>query len=49
MLLVMKHANRYAWGISRAQHLLAQNGNRPAEFHNGANFIKVTVYKPPER
>ncbi len=49
VLLVMKYANRFGRGISRAQHLLAQNGNRPAEFQIGANFIKVTVFKHPER
>ncbi len=49
VLLVMKYANRYGRGISRAQQLLAENGNRPAEFEIGSNYIKVTVFKHPER
>jgi ATP-dependent DNA helicase RecG len=49
VLMVMKYANRYGRGISKAQALLAENGNRPAEFEIGSNYIKVTVFKHPER
>lgn len=49
VLMVMKYANRYGRGISKAQALLAENGNRPAEFEIGSNHIKVTVFKHPER
>lgn len=48
-LMVMKYANRYGRGISKAQGLLAENGNRPAEFEIGSNYIKVAVFKHPER
>jgi ATP-dependent DNA helicase RecG len=49
VLMVMKYANRYGRGISKAQALLAENGNGPAEFEIGSNYIKVTVFKHPER
>lgn len=49
VLMVMKYANRYGRGISKAQALLAENGNRPAEFEIESNYIKVTVFKHPER
>ena len=49
VLMVMKYANRYGRGISKAQALLAENGNPPAQFELGASHIKVTVFKHPER
>jgi ATP-dependent DNA helicase RecG len=49
VLMVMNYANRFGRGISRAQQLLALNGNQPAQFELGANHVKVTVFKHPER
>ncbi len=49
VMMVMRYANRFGRGISKAQALLAENGNRPAEFEIEANHIKVTVFKHPER
>ncbi len=47
--MVMNYANRFGRGIARAQQLLALNGNRLAQFELGANHVKVTVFKHPER
>lgn len=49
VLMVMKYANRFGRGIARAQALLAENGNPPAQFDLGANYVNVTVFKHPER
>ncbi len=49
VLMVMNYANRFGRGIARAQTLLAENGNPPAQFELGENHVNVTVFKHPER
>ncbi len=49
VLMVMRYANRFGRGIARAQSLLKDNGNPPAEFAHGTGFFKATVFKHPER
>jgi predicted HTH transcriptional regulator len=37
--------NRFGYGVQRAQALLAQNGNPPAQFEFDAGTVSVRVYK----
>jgi hypothetical protein len=37
------YVNRYGYGIQRAQKLLADNGNPPAEFSLEAGSVLVTI------
>ncbi|MEI8573757.1 transcriptional regulator [Methylomonas sp. LW13] len=39
--------NRFGYGVQRAQALLAQNGNRPAEFVFDEHTVLVKVYRRP--
>jgi ATP-dependent DNA helicase RecG len=41
-------ANRFGYGVQRAQALLAQNGNPPAEFELDEHSVLVKVYRRPE-
>jgi ATP-dependent DNA helicase RecG len=40
--------NRFGYGVQRAQALLAQNGNPPAEFEFDEHSVLVKVYRRPE-
>lgn len=37
--------NRFGYGVQRAQALLAQNGNRPAEFEFDEHTVLVKIYR----
>lgn len=39
--------NRFGYGVQRAQALLAQNGNRPAQFEFDEHAVLVKVYRRP--
>jgi predicted HTH transcriptional regulator len=40
--------NRFGYGVQRAQALLEQNGNPPAEFELDEHSVLVKVYRRPE-
>lgn len=40
--------NRFGYGVQRAQSLLAQNGNPPAEFEFDEHSVLVKVFRRPE-
>lgn len=40
--------NRFGYGVQRAQSLLAQNGNPPAEFEFDAHTVLAKVFRRPE-
>ena len=40
--------NRFGYGVQRAQSLLEQNGNAPAEFEFDEHAVLVKVYRRPE-
>lgn len=40
--------NRFGYGVQRAQDLLRQNGNPPAEFEFDAHSVLVKIYRRPE-
>ncbi len=39
--------NRFGYGVQRAQALLAQNGNPPAEFEFDERSVLVKIYRTP--
>lgn len=44
----MEYVNRYGYGIQRAQKLLQDNGNPPAQFEIDEKVFLVTIFKRPE-
>jgi ATP-dependent DNA helicase RecG len=40
--------NRFGYGVQRAQALLHENGNSPAEFEFDERSVLVKIYKRPE-
>jgi ATP-dependent DNA helicase RecG len=42
------YVNRFGYGISRAQRLLSENGNPPAEFIFETNTVAVIVRRRTE-
>ena len=40
--------NRFGYGVQRAQKLLRDNGNPPAQFDFDANNVLVRIYRRPE-
>jgi ATP-dependent DNA helicase RecG len=42
------YVNRYGYGIRRAQQLLEENGNPPAEFTFEPQAVLVVIYRRPE-
>ena len=46
-MLAMGYVNRYGYGIQRAQKLLRDNGNPPAEFEIDDKIVLVTIRRRP--
>lgn len=47
-LKAMGYVNRFGFGIARAQHLLEENGNPPAEFRFEDRVVSVVIRRVPE-
>jgi len=48
-LKLLGFVNRFGYGVQRAQALLAENGNPPAEFEFDEHSVRVTIRKRRKR
>jgi len=48
-LKLLGFVNRFGYGVQRAQALLAENGNPPAEFEFDEHSVRVTIRKRCKR